>query len=85
MKNALAYFDVLPKSQPSRIELCFRALFVVASCWNLLGVGCMTFALNAGHAPRLRALALGCFLVSAAIYSVSLPLWYILRPSKPNP
>ncbi|MDE1162520.1 MAG: hypothetical protein PW792_11330 [Acidobacteriaceae bacterium] len=66
-------------STPTKVERCLRALQVVASLWAVAGSIAMTFAMQS-NAARSRTFAIGCILISAALYSVLFPLWYILKP-----
>jgi hypothetical protein len=66
---------------------CFRAVFLVASLWTGLGslVNLFIIGSTTELAHRLHAAAGAAFTVSAAIYSVAVPLWYITRPSVNDP
>ena len=80
MKTALAYFDTVAREAPTTLQRCLRAAQIVASSWSLLGVLLMFFIHEGSPmAAKLRIFSIGCLLIAAAIYSVLLPLHYILR------
>ena len=88
MRSMFAYFsptDVEGNAVP-REQRCLHALQAVATGWLLAAVIPGLFASNLAVSVegqhRLWVFELVCLLISAAIYSVLLPLRHILREKK---
>jgi hypothetical protein len=83
MKSLTSYFDQPSATVAPLWERCIRAVNMVACVWMLLSVGCQMFSSKfAPGSPahlKLQIFQIGCLLLSAGIYSVLFPLWFILR------
>ena len=74
LKQGFEYLDTAVKTEPTLADRCFRVAFNVASAWTIVASIILFFALNTPGPTRARAAALACLAISAAIYSVALPL-----------
>jgi hypothetical protein len=82
MKASLGYFDSnLGAAELSLRQRCFRVLNGVACSWILLGAGLQFFTIDMHTrlGEKLHIAAFGCDCVALAIYSVILPLYFVLR------
>ena len=86
MADPLSYtVESSARHAPALFERAFRTIFLVASVWLVLGSGInmLTMGKVSPLAHRLQLFALGALLVSLAIYSLALPLYYVLRRAQP--
>jgi hypothetical protein len=84
MKSSLSYFDVPSGAATTSLrQRCLRAMTIVASSWGLLGSAILFFTLDRQThlAERLHVVALICEMIGLAIFSIVLPLHYLLRES----
>lgn len=79
MKSAFAYFNDVERPTTTKLQKCFRVLQIVASLWTLAGAG-INMAFLGTHNIKAEIFGIGCLLIAAGMYSLLLPLWYILRP-----
>ncbi len=82
MKSLTAYFD--QRAAPSTLLMrCFRVVQIVASVWMLVGAGLQMVGLNLAESSpmhvKVKFASIGCLLIAVAIYSVLLPLYFVLR------
>ncbi len=84
MSLSVGHPEAIGRTVPTLAQRCVRLAIVVANLWVLAGAGFNLFnmGITTGLPHRLHILGLGCYLVSAGLYSVALPLHYVVRESE---
>ena len=78
MRSSFQYLTGLGVRK-SKSERCLRAAQVVASLWQVLAAAILFFSMGSGYRDRLRPIGIGALMISAGIYSLLWPMYYILR------
>lgn len=63
----------------TKVKRCLRAAQIVASAWQVLASLLLFVAMDSKYRDRLRPFGIGALMISAGIYSLLLPMYYILR------
>ena len=74
LKQGFEYLDTAVNMEPPLTDRCSRTVFSVASAWTVVASVILFFAINTPGPTRACAVAFACLVISAAIYSVALPL-----------
>jgi hypothetical protein len=82
MRSLTTFFD--QRTAPSSLLMrCFHVVQIVASIWTLVGAGLQMLGLNLAESSPMHAkvqmASIGCLMVAVGIYSVLLPLYFVLR------
>jgi hypothetical protein len=87
MKPLFSSFDQSANSAPiALLRRCLQSLQFVATTWTLGGIVIMSLAhevpVSSPMHPKLQMLSIGSILVGAGLYSVVVPIYFILRRSE---
>lgn len=88
MKDIISYSDASGSSQPqpSLAMQCVRTATLVANCWTVVGAALGMAELSATPSSRLHQnlqwMHFGALIIAAALFSLLLPLYYVVRSSE---
>ncbi len=84
MKTLFSSFYQPKTAEPiALVRRCWSSILAIASIWNMVGILIMSFARgvpgNSPMHPKLQILSIGSIFVAGGLYSVLIPIYFILR------